>query len=75
MKYIELKQAGDAENLRLAETAVPQPGPGELLIEVAAAGVNRPDIFQRKGLYPPPPGASTILGLEVVGKLVTPFAR
>lgn len=69
MKYIELKQPGDAENLRLAETAVPQPGPGELLIEVAAAGVNRPDIFQRKGLYPPPPGASPILGLEVAGRV------
>ncbi|MCK9383332.1 MAG: NAD(P)H-quinone oxidoreductase [Nevskia sp.] len=69
MKYIELKQAGGAENLRLAETAVPQPGPGELLIEVAAAGVNRPDIFQRKGLYPPPPGASPILGLEVAGRV------
>jgi len=69
MKYIELKQPGDAENLHLAETAVPQPGPGELLIEVAAAGVNRPDIFQRKGLYPPPPGASPILGLEVAGRV------
>lgn len=69
MKYIELKQPGGVENLRLAETAVPQPGPGELLIEVAAAGVNRPDIFQRKGLYPPPPGASPILGLEVAGRV------
>ena len=46
---------------------VPQPGPGELLIEVHAAGVNRPDILQRRGLYPPPPGASPILGLEAAG--------
>jgi putative PIG3 family NAD(P)H quinone oxidoreductase len=49
---------------------VPQPGPAEVLIEVAAAGVNRPDILQRRGVYPPPPGAPDILGLEVAGQVV-----
>ena len=45
-------------------------GPGEVLVEVAAAGVNRPDILQRRGLYPPPPGAPDILGLEISGTVV-----
>ena len=49
---------------------VPQPGPGEVLIKIAAAGVNRPDVMQRKGLYPPPPGASDLPGLEVAGVIV-----
>ena len=49
---------------------VPQPGAGEVLIEVEAAGVNRPDVLQRQGLYPPPPGASDLLGLEVAGTVV-----
>jgi putative PIG3 family NAD(P)H quinone oxidoreductase len=53
--------------LSLVETPVPSPGPGEVLIRVAAAGVNRPDIQQRRGLYPPPPGASPVLGLDVAG--------
>jgi NADPH:quinone reductase len=52
------------------ERPVPRPGPGELLIKVAAAGVNRPDIMQREGKYPPPPGAPTIPGLEVAGEVV-----
>jgi putative PIG3 family NAD(P)H quinone oxidoreductase len=56
--------------LKLVERPVPKPGAGELLIEVAAAGVNRPDILQRRGLYPPPPGASDVLGLEVAGEVV-----
>jgi NADPH2:quinone reductase len=55
--------------LRVVERAVPVPGPGEVLIEVAAAGVNRPDIMQRQGRYPPPRGASDILGLEVAGRI------
>ena len=67
MKYIEIDEPGDAGVLRLAEMATPSPGPGEVLIRVAAAGVNRPDISQRQGKYPPPPGASPILGLEVAG--------
>jgi len=58
---------GPAEALRLVEAPDPVPGPGEILIRVAAAGVNRPDVLQRAGLYPPPPGASPILGLEVAG--------
>jgi NADPH2:quinone reductase len=49
---------------------MPQPGPGEVLVKVAAAGINRPDILQRGGLYPPPPGASDILGLEIAGEVV-----
>jgi putative PIG3 family NAD(P)H quinone oxidoreductase len=52
------------------ERPVPQPGPGEVLIKVAAAGVNRPDVLQRRGMYPPPPGAPDILGLEVAGEVV-----
>ena len=56
--------------LRPAFHPVPKPGPGEILIKVAAAGVNRPDILQRRGLYPPPPGASEIPGLEVAGEIV-----
>lgn len=53
-----------------ASRPVPKPGPGEILIKVAAAGVNRPDILQRRGLYPPPPGVSEIPGLEVAGEIV-----
>jgi putative PIG3 family NAD(P)H quinone oxidoreductase len=56
--------------LRLAERPVPRPGPGEVLVKVAAAGINRPDVLQRLGLYPPPPGASDIPGLEVAGQIV-----
>jgi putative PIG3 family NAD(P)H quinone oxidoreductase len=56
--------------LVIVERPVPQPGEGEVLIKVAAAGVNRPDVLQRRGMYPPPPGASDILGLEVAGEVV-----
>lgn len=56
--------------LTMVETEGPAPGNGEILIKVAAAGVNRPDLAQRAGLYPPPPGASTTLGLEVAGEIV-----
>jgi NADPH2:quinone reductase len=58
------------QELRLASRPTPRPGKGEVLIKVAAAGVNRPDIVQRKGLYPPPPGASDIPGLEIAGVVV-----
>ena len=58
-----------ADSLVARETAVPQPGPGEILIRVRAAGVNRPDVLQRRGLYPPPPGAPDTLGLEVSGEV------
>jgi len=70
MKAIVAPQPDGAEELALVERPVPRPGPGEVLIEVAAAGVNRPDILQRRGLYPPPPGAPDILGLEVAGTVV-----
>ena len=53
--------------LTRVERPVPQPGPGEVLVKVAAAGVNRPDVLQRRGMYPPPPGAPDVLGLEVAG--------
>jgi putative PIG3 family NAD(P)H quinone oxidoreductase len=59
--------ADGSGGLKLVERPVPQPGPGEVLIKVAAAGVNRPDVLQRRGMYPPPPGAPEILGLEVAG--------
>jgi putative PIG3 family NAD(P)H quinone oxidoreductase len=67
MRVVEISTPGGPEVLRLAERAVPEPGPGELRSRVAAAGVNRPDIAQRQGRYPPPPGASDIPGLEVAG--------
>ncbi len=70
MNFIEVTQPGGPEAMRLATGPVPQPGPGEVLIRVAAAGVNRPDVQQRKGAYPPPPGASPHLGLEVAGEVV-----
>ena len=70
MKAIVGPQPDGAEELAVVERQVPRPGPGEVLIEVAAAGVNRPDILQRRGLYPPPPGAPDILGLEVAGTVV-----
>ena len=70
MKAIEITAPGKPEVLRLADRPAPQVGAGELLIQVAAAGVNRPDVLQRKGLYPVPPGASDIPGLEVAGTIV-----
>jgi len=62
--------SADGGEMALVERPVPRPGPGEVLIEVAAAGVNRPDILQRRGMYPPPPGAPDILGLEVAGEVI-----
>lgn len=67
MQAVEIAQYGAPEVLRLAERPVPQAGAGEVLIRVAASGVNRPDVLQRKGLYPVPPGASDLPGLEVAG--------
>jgi NADPH2:quinone reductase len=67
MTAIEISEPGGPEVLRPAERPVPQPGAGEVLIRVAAAGVNRPDVAQRNGSYPPPPGASDLPGLEVAG--------
>ena len=67
MRAVEIAAFGPPEGLRLGERPVPQPGPGELLIRVAASGVNRPDVLQRKGHYAPPPGVSDLPGLEVAG--------
>ena len=67
MRVIEISQFGPPEVLKLAERPDPVAGPGEVLIDVAAAGVNRPDVIQRLGKYPPPPGASDLPGLEVAG--------
>jgi NADPH2:quinone reductase len=69
MKVVEISAPGGPEVLKPAERPVPQPKPGEVLIKVAAAGVNGPDIMQRKGLYPAPAGASDLLGLEVSGEI------
>ena len=69
MRAIDIEAPGGPEALRLVRRPVPAPGPGEVLIEVAAAGVNRPDLLQRRGLYPPPPGAPSIPGLEVAGRI------
>ncbi len=70
MTAIEIAGFGGPEVLTPAERPVPRPGKGEVLIEVAAAGVNRPDVLQRQGGYKPPPGASDIPGLEVAGRVV-----
>jgi NADPH2:quinone reductase len=70
MRAIEITRPGGPEVLQLCERALPTPGPGEVLIKVHAAGVNRPDVLQRLGLYPVPPGASDIPGLEVAGEVV-----
>ncbi len=69
MREIAFDGAGGPEVIRWREAPVPAPGPRQVLIEVAAAGVNRPDILQRDGLYPPPPGESAIPGLEVAGRI------
>jgi putative PIG3 family NAD(P)H quinone oxidoreductase len=67
---IEISAPGPPSVLRVAERAEPAPGPGEVLIAVAAAGVNRPDLMQREGRYPPPPGVTDVPGLEVTGRIV-----
>ncbi|MGE3513405.1 MAG: NAD(P)H-quinone oxidoreductase, partial [Vicinamibacterales bacterium] len=69
MLAIEISEPGPPDVLRAAERPTPAPGPDDVLIKVAAAGVNRPDIAQRQGKYPPPPGASDIPGLEVSGTI------
>lgn len=69
MTAAEIAHWGGPEVLRACRRPTPRPGPGEVLIKVAAAGVNRPDVMQRKGLYPPPPGAPDIPGLEIAGEV------
>ncbi|NBC34879.1 MAG: zinc-binding dehydrogenase [Alphaproteobacteria bacterium] len=70
MTAVEISEPGGPEVLRAVTVPVPQPGPDEVLIKVAAAGVNRPDAFQRQGAYPPPKGASPLPGLEIAGTVV-----
>lgn len=69
MKAVAISEPGGPMVLKPEKRAVPQPGPGEILVRVRAAGINRPDVFQRKGAYPPPPGASDLPGLEVAGEV------
>lgn len=70
MQAIEITAPGGPDVLRPTNRPTPVPGPGEVLIEVEAAGINRPDVFQRQGSYPPPAGASDLPGLEVAGRIV-----
>lgn len=70
MIAIDPAAPGGPEVLQPATRPVPQPGTGDVLIKVAAAGVNRPDVLQRRGMYPPPPGAPSIPGLEVAGEII-----
>jgi len=70
MTAIAVREPGGPDVLIAQTRPVPAPGPGEVLVKIAAAGVNRPDVMQRQGLYPPPPGASEIPGLEIAGEVV-----
>ena len=70
MTAIEMTGPGGPDVLRACRRPVPKPGSNEVLVQVTAAGVNGPDLMQRKGLYPPPKGASDLLGLEVSGDVV-----
>ncbi|EYR79178.1 NAD(P)H-quinone oxidoreductase [Shinella sp. 838] len=70
MTHVGLSEHGGPDNLVVMEGRTPQPKRGEILVRVAAAGINRPDVLQRKGDYPPPPDASPILGLEIAGEVV-----
>src|ERR1051326_5259925 len=70
MTVIAVREPGGPDVLVPQKRPVPAAGPGEILVKVAAAGVNRPDVMQRQGLYPPPPGASEIPGLEIAGEVV-----
>lgn len=70
MQAVTFSQPGGPDSLCISTLPVPRPTGGDVLVRVMAAGVNRPDIMQRQGLYPPPPGASPLLGLEVAGEVV-----
>ena len=69
MRYVAYGEGGGPEVLRIADGLVPAFGPRDVLVQVHFAGINRPDLLQRSGKYPPPPGASPILGLEVAGRV------
>ncbi|MGC4410204.1 MULTISPECIES: NAD(P)H-quinone oxidoreductase [Rhizobium] len=71
MRHVDLTTHGDPEVMHLVEGPLPSPRPGEVLVRVEAAGVNRPDVAQRQGAYPPPKDASPILGLEIAGEIVS----
>ena len=75
MRAVEIAAPGGPDQLRLISRPTPRPGPGEVLVKVAAAGVNRPDLLQRMGVYPPPAGASDIPGLEVSGNAAASVMR
>src|SRR5258708_24932043 len=75
MKAVEIAAPGGPEQLRIAIRPVPKPGVEEVLIRVAAAGVNRPDVMQRQGRYPPPAGASDIPRMEAAGGNLNPRTR
>ena len=75
MRAIEISAPGGPDVLRLVDRPIPEPGAGQVLIKVEAAGVNRPDLMQREGKYPPPPGASDIPGLEVAGTIIDTSTR
>ena len=70
MTVVGISKPGGPEVLVPETRALPVPGPGEILVKVLAAGVNRPDVAQRSGAYPPPPGASDLPGLEIAGEVV-----
>mgnify|MGYP000092976125 CR=1 FL=1 len=70
MRHVDFTTPGGPEVMRLVEGPLPRPRPGEVLVRVEAAGVNRPDVAQRQGVYPPPKDASPILGLEIAGEIV-----
>src|SRR6185503_17421067 len=71
MRAIEIAEPGGPDVLRVVQRPVPEPRAGEALVRVVAAGVNRPDVMQRMGKYPPPPGTTDIPGLEIAGEIVT----
>lgn len=75
MKAIEIRKPGGPEVLRIGELPMPEPGKGQVLVKVHAAGVNRPDILQRQGGYPPPPGAPLTPGLEIAGEVMSAGIR
>src|ERR1700723_3590150 len=70
MTVVEIAAPGGPEQLKTAVRPIPQPSEGEVLVRVEAAGVNRPDVMQRQGRYPPPPGASDLPGMEISGEIV-----
>jgi NADPH:quinone reductase len=71
MKVVHIAAPGGPEQLQLSTRPTPKPGDGEVLVRVEAAGVNRPDVMQRQGRYPPPPGASDLPGMEIAGEIVS----